>query len=180
MLETNRLMIRHYYENDYQDAYEMLNDEEILKYNCLEKQTLDEVKFICKRFVDNQNEWVIVLKETGKVIGLISMNHDILRYGVNSMNLSYQLNTLYTRNGYMNEALRKLIYYYFDEVKLECISARVLGPNERSINLLLKLGFKYEGTLRHAIRAYKGIIYDDNLYSIIKKEFLGVYENGKT
>ena len=28
--------------------------------------------------------------------------------------------------------------------------------------------------IKTAIRAYKGIVYDDNLYSIIKKSFLGV------
>ncbi|QCJ46891.1 GNAT family N-acetyltransferase [Haloprofundus sp. MHR1] len=51
-------------------------------------------------------------------------------------------------NGYATDAARTLARYAFDERRLVKLTARVREPNEASIRVLEKLGFREEGVLR--------------------------------
>ena len=44
LLETNRLILRRYCENDLEDLYEYLSDEEVVKYEPYKSMNIDEVK----------------------------------------------------------------------------------------------------------------------------------------
>ena len=169
MLETKNLIIRHAKPIDALDIYEMLTDEEILKYNCMNKPDLEQLK---KRLykVDSSN-FYIELKKENKVIGSISIEEDSLRYQVNSYTISYFLNTDYTKKGYMSEALIAFIEYLFNEPETEIISARCFAENENSIRLLNRLNFTYEGKLRYAVKGYDNKIHDDLLFSLKREEF---------
>lgn len=62
--------------------------------------------------------------------------------------IGYLLAREYWGQGYAIEALRVVVAYATNALKLERLSARTHTGNERSIALLKKLGFKHEGTLR--------------------------------
>ena len=67
----------------------------------------------------------------------------------------------------MYEALHTIIQELLKENDI--ISARVFVGNDASKKLLEKLGFTHEGTLRHAVKGYQDIIFDDQLFSITKE-----------
>ena len=163
MLETKRLFLRVGDLGDVSDVLEFRNSDFVLKYNCLniadENSVLKEI----------MNSLVLYEKELNKVIGIVSIHEDDLRYGVKSMCISYYMNEIYTRKYYMFEALSILIDRLF-ECGCEVVSARVFAPNEASKHLLAKLGFSHEGTLKHAIKGYGNIIYDDCLFSKVRGE----------
>ena len=158
MIETKRLVIRKGEICDVKDVMEFRNTDFVLKYNCMnivdEKQVFQEIS----------NSLVLYEKSLKKVIGIISIENDYLRYGVKSQCLSYYMNECFCQKGYMSEALDKVVHVLFD-LGCDIVSARVFVENEASTQLLKKLNFKHEGTLQYAVKGYDGMIHDDQLFS---------------
>lgn len=65
-----------------------------------------------------------------------------------SCSLGYSLAEKEQGNGYMNEALQSAIQYVFDEMNLHRITANYMPRNQRSANVLRRLGFTIEGYAR--------------------------------
>lgn len=172
--ETKRLIVRKPLLKDGESLHKMLHDPEILKYNCMVPTTLEIVKENLLKPSDIYEQYVIELKERHTVIGVVDLGPDTLRHGVNSKTISYYLDTDFTNQGYMSEALRGAIEYCFIVRGFDLLSARVFSPNVKSNRLLKHLGFTLEGTLFHAVKAYQNIIYDDNLYRMTKEEYLAI------
>ena len=59
--------------------------------------------------------------------------------------LGYGLDHRHTSKGFMTEALRATIDYYFDELNLHRIMANTMPSNEASRRVLDALGFEHEG-----------------------------------
>lgn len=166
-LESNRLYLRNAKDSDLDELWELLNLDSTLQYNCMEKVSKQEVMTYIHNCQLKQQEFFLEHKQSGRLVGVISLERDSLRYGVRSLNISYYLHPNYMRQGLMSEAMREVIVYLFEVVNLDCITARVFTPNVASNALMRSLGFELEGTLKHAVRGYKGIVYDDNLYVLM-------------
>jgi RimJ/RimL family protein N-acetyltransferase len=121
--------------------------------------------------MESKDIYCIVLKENGKVIGMIDLEPDGLRYGVNALVISYYLGEQYASKGYMTEALREMIRYVFDERGVDVLAVRAFRDNEASGRLIEKLGFIYEGCIRRGVKGYQDIIYDDMIYSMLQEEY---------
>ena len=63
-------------------------------------------------------------------------------------NLGYQLDVNATGRGLMHEALTEIIRYAFEELQLHRIMANYVPTNERSGQVLRRLGFAVEGYAR--------------------------------
>lgn len=71
--------------------------------------------------------------------------------------------------GYGTDAVKAIVNYAFNEMRLNCIYAEILEYNTPSRKLFEKCGFKPEGTLRS--RVYKNGEYVNVLsYSILKED----------
>jgi [ribosomal protein S5]-alanine N-acetyltransferase len=62
--------------------------------------------------------------------------------------LGYHLDVDHVGKGFMTEALEAVIRYAFDELELHRIMANFIPSNERSANVLKRLGFAVEGYAR--------------------------------
>ena len=71
----------------------------------------------------------------------------------------------------MTEAYKALISYLFMQKKADVVVARVFADNLASRRMMEKVGFVQEGILRHAVKGYKGKIFNDVLYSILRAEW---------
>lgn len=76
-LETDRLLLRRIYKEDAIEIYNgFINQERFLYYLNKEKRTLEE-EISSLEMIDEKNKnedyynWVITLKDTGKIIGMI-------------------------------------------------------------------------------------------------------------
>ncbi len=78
------------------------------------------------------------------VIGQITLS-SITRGVFQAGYLGYGLDHRHTGKGYMTEALRATIDYFFDEMNLHRIMANTMPSNERSRRVLDRLGFEREG-----------------------------------
>lgn len=93
---------------------------------------------------------MVVLRETGKVIGTVHLFPDDSR-AVETMEIGYTIDAAYQRRGYALEAISALLELLQKQLRLELVTAGILPENAASEGLLRKLGFQREGLRRKAI-----------------------------
>ncbi|TKH05887.1 GNAT family N-acetyltransferase [Peribacillus simplex] len=170
ILETKRLVLRELAEGDALDLLKCFSNPDVLRYYGQPPLTnTDQVKQIIRNFSKNFDEkrgikWGIELKGKDGIIGTIGFQewfHEHKR-----AELSYALFPNYWGNGYATEAVRKVIYYGFNELDLSRIGAIVFIENKASNKLLTNIGFKKEGILRNYMYQ-NDVSFDTNLYSLL-------------
>ena len=172
VIETKRLILRKPELSDVEDYLEFVNSEFVLRYNAMAPVVRDRVEQEFSNAQDDFSIVAIVLKATNKVIGIVNVQEDSLRYKVASKELSYFLREEESRKGHMKEALGTLIRYFFEQESLECLSARCFLPNIASQRLLESLGFMREGVLRKCVVGYRNTVFDDCLYSLMQEDWV--------
>ena len=104
-------------------------------------------------------------KQSGYIIGGINLN-DIKMGAARHASLGYWLAKDYQGQGYMLEAGKLVIDYAFDVLKLRRLNAGCLPDNERSVKLLLRLGFEEEGYAKKYLQI-NGQWQDHRLFGLV-------------
>ncbi|WP_159884147.1 GNAT family N-acetyltransferase [Paenibacillus puerhi] len=79
-----------------------------------------------------------------RIIGSVTLNN-IIRGSFHSCHLGYRLDRDEMNQGYMTEALKKVIQIAFGELNLHRIEANIMPRNQASLQVVEKLGFVPEG-----------------------------------
>lgn len=176
-LETDRLILRRF---EIEDAQEMYNnwasEDEVTKFLTWPTHASVEVtKMLLTDWVsryDGQDyyNWGIELKETGELIGNISVVK--VQGNTQAAVLGYCMGTKWWGREIMPEAGKVVVKYLFEEVGFNRIAADHDKNNPKSGRVMQKIGMTYEGTLRQAGYCNQGVI-DDVWYSILKEEYIG-------
>lgn len=106
--------------------------------------------------------------EKGQLVGTVGFQHGDERNG--RVEVGYWLAPPFQRRGLATWALRTVLKAAFEHTTLHRVEARVQKENQRSIALLHKLGFQYEGVEREGLRFAQGYR-DHDVYSLLKPEF---------
>jgi ribosomal-protein-alanine N-acetyltransferase len=171
---TDRLRIRPLEEADAEAIFTFKGDPNVTeRYGQEPHQSLDETRqWIENRLVGYQKHdsmfWVFTFKDDSTAIGSCcfwNFDHDS-----HSAELGYELHPAQWHKGMMTEALRPVMDYGFDEMELHRIEACPMSDNTPSRDLLLKLGFKYEGNHRQR-HLFRGRFLDLLYYSILREEW---------
>jgi ribosomal-protein-alanine N-acetyltransferase len=93
--------------------------------------------------VDNPG-FLVRLRNGGQIVGVINFNH-IVHGGIDSAFLGYYAVAGFTGNGYMTEGLQIAMEYGFSRLSLHRLEANIQPGNRRSIALVKRCGFRYEG-----------------------------------
>lgn len=137
-LETKRLILRKFEENDYKDMFKnYASNEKVTRFLTWNAYTKEEDckdylnKFILNKYQENDNEtfaWAIVDKTTNEVIGSIDIVKFYKDYEI--AEIGYCLSESYWNKGIMSEAFKEVINYLFNEVNVHAITAthNVLNP----------------------------------------------------
>ena len=169
-LETVRLLLRKSRPEDAEEYVALCNTEFVLRYNAMTPKNIEQVR---QSFAQPREDVLLLeLKETGRIIGEITLDEDSVRWGVASKELSYWLGEDYSRQGYMKEALGAVIAHLFESENLECVAARCFAPNTASLALLKSLGFTQDGYIPRCVKGYGDRIFDDTLHSLFRKDFV--------
>lgn len=175
MIETERLILRPFTMADVEDMFRnWASDPEVTKYltwpahadvGITEMVLTDWVSHYEE---DNFYQWAIVPREMGQPIGSIAAVkvEDTAQW----VEIGYCIGKSWWRKGYVSEALKTLIAFFFDEVGVGRIQARHDPRNVGSGAVMRKCGMTCEGTLRRADRNNQGIC-DACVYSILREEF---------
>ena len=167
-LETERLILREYTMDDFDDLYEILSDEETMKHY---PKPFDEekVRYWINWNITNYKTfgfglWAVVLKDTNEMIGDCGITMQIID-GEIKPEIGYHINKKYQRRGYATEAARKCRDYVFQNTPFNIIYSYMKYTNIGSYSVAIKNGMKL-------IKEYddpKNII--SKAYAITRKEW---------
>ena len=174
-LTTNRLHLRQLQSTDADALFAIRSDPVGVEFMGQEPhQTLEDTQKLIRRLQTsyeqcNSLSWGITLKGGDTVIGtcmLFSFNVDF-----HYAEIGYDLHRNYWRQGITSEAVSAVLTYGFTDLDLHRIEADIAPENTRSKNLLLKLGFTFEGNLRQRYY-FRGQFEDEHYYGLLKNEWL--------
>jgi len=173
IINTKRLILRDINEQDADDIFEYASSPNVgpnagWKPHESKKETLEVMKAV---FLDQDGIWGIVLRENGKMIGSVGLIKDPKRENDRTRMLGYAIGDGHWGKGIMTEAVKAVLRFGFEELKLDLISAYCYPFNERSRNVLKKCGFRCEGTLKLAEKIYNGSVYDNECYALTTHDF---------
>lgn len=172
-LETSRLILRPFTQEDLQDLYEYAQNPKVgPNAGWKPHENLEESQEILNMFLNGDEIiFAVEFKENGKVIGSVGLHRDPHRAPtIASKMLGYVLSADYWGKGLMTETANAVIDFAFTDEKLDLLTCSHFSHNKRSKRVIEKCGFVYEGTLRHAYPIYNGEIMDDCCYSMTRKE----------
>ena len=111
--------------------------------------------------------YLIFHKDTNEFIGTASLHG--INWKISKCEIGYWINSQFSGNGYMTEAVRALINLSFQQLKFRRIGIRCESTNFKSRSIPEKLGFELEGTLKNDDLSADGSkLTDTCIYSIIK------------
>lgn len=173
-LGTNRLKIRQLQLGDAEAIFKIKSNREVARlYGAEPYESAEQAKkWIEDRTSNYKNKtvlyWVFCLTGEDRAIGSICLWH--LDLGSRCAEVGYELNPTYWKHGYMFEALWAVLDYSF-HIGFHRIEACPFEINEPSKKLLLKLGFKHEGTLRDRF-IFHGEWWNQMYFGLLKQEWM--------
>lgn len=172
LLNTERLVLRCFAPNDAVDVYAYAQSEQVGPMaGWAPHKTLEDSRKVVEGFIAMGEVWAIVEKRTGHVIGSIGLHHDGARRVENARSLGYALGESSWGQGYATEACREVLRYAFEELNCPVVSASHFPLNQNSKRVIRKLGFVYEGVIRHAVILPDGEPADKVFYSLLRAEY---------
>ncbi|HVT84583.1 MAG TPA: GNAT family N-acetyltransferase [Chitinophagaceae bacterium] len=169
-LETERLLLRQVQDLDADDLFILRSDQTLMRYidRPLASSIDDALEFIRKihdsLIQDNGITWAITIKPDHRLIGTIGF------WRIEKENyraeIGYILQEQAQGKGIMHEALKAILDYGFQEMRLHSVEANVNPSNLASIRLLEKNHFIREAYFRENY-FYNGRYIDSAIYSLI-------------
>lgn len=142
-IETERLILRPFREEDYDDLFEFLSQLEDNEFESYPGITYENGKEHLNYRLASEEFYAIELKDSGKVIGNIYCgNRDF-----EARELGYIVNKNYQRQGYAREALDGVIRFLFQS-GIHRVYAECDPRNDCSWRLLEKAGLRREAHFR--------------------------------
>ena len=173
-LTTERLHLRQIQPNDANAFFAIKSDREVMDFYGDEiHQTPEETRTLIQQLQDSYDKheaifWGITLKGEDTILGscaFVSFNPDF-----HYAEIGYELNRAYWRQNIMAETISAVLTYGFTGLELHRIEAVTDPRNVPSKNLLLKLGFTYEGNLRQRFLLRDQFL-DAHYFGLLKDEW---------
>lgn len=175
-LQTERIHLRHIEHRDLQAIHELHSMPEVDEFNTLGiPKGIDETKAIVDQLILNLEEepvrkfaFVLESKKGNHFIGLIGINLGKEKY--RNAEVWFKLHPNFWNKGFATEALKRVLGFGFDDLKLHRIEAGCAVGNLGSISVLEKVGMKREGHTRELLPLKSG--WSDNYgYAILERDW---------
>ena len=173
-LETPRLQLRRLVMRDAPDIFEYSRDPLVAEHVLWEahRTVMDSrsyIRYMMRKYrLGDPASWGIVHKASGKVIGTIGFMW--IQPENSAAEVGYSLSRAYWNNGYMTEALEKVLQHGFVSMGLNRIEAQHETTNPASGAVMRKCGMMKEGMLRQRL-LNKGRYVDVDLYAILRRDW---------
>jgi RimJ/RimL family protein N-acetyltransferase len=148
ILETPRLLLNEFTEDDASFIVELLNSPDWLQYigDRNVRTTEDARRFINEKYIDSYKKngfglYAVVLKENNITIGMCGL---IKRDSLEDIDIGFAFLPEYISKGYGFESAVEVLKYGKEKLNLKRIVAITIKSNNKSVNLLKKIGMKFE------------------------------------
>lgn len=149
-LETKRLLLRPWQEDDAEDLYEQAKDPRIGPAAGWPPHTSVENSLeIIQNVLSVPETYAVVMKDTGKPVGSIGLmlgKSSNLKISGGEGEIGYWIGASYWGRGLIPEAVSEMIRYGFENLRLTKIWCGYFDGNEKSRRVQEKCGFSYRHT----------------------------------
>lgn len=132
VIETSRLIIREYTQEDFDALYEILSDDETMKYYPKpydEKGVQRWIDWCLDSYSKNGfGLWALELKETGKFIGDCGISMQKID-GIWLPEIGYHVHKQYWRQGYAKEACAAVKRWFFENTSHDTVYSYMNSDN---------------------------------------------------
>lgn len=153
MMETERLLLRPWCEDDAPALFKYASDPEVgPRAGWPPHTSVEESREIIRTLFSGDHMWAIEWKETGEPIGCIGYfvyGESNINIGENDAEAGYWIARPYWNRGICSEALRMLIDYCFNEKGFRTLWSDYFPDNPASGRVMEKCGFRDTGEFNH-------------------------------
>jgi ribosomal-protein-alanine N-acetyltransferase len=149
ILETKRLLLRHFVIDDLDDLFSFYSDPEVVKYIPDAPRTYEETKEELEWFLNGHPRfpelglWATIYKETGQLIGRCGL----LPWTIDEQSeveVAFALSKDYWGRALATEIAQELVQYGFEHLKLSRLICLIEHGNTASISVATKIGMTFE------------------------------------
>jgi [ribosomal protein S5]-alanine N-acetyltransferase len=173
VLETERLVFRQFHKKDAAQLFKIRSNPQVMEFmDAIIVKSEDGAKVLLKTFHREFRDkkgitWAITDKQTNQLIG--SFGYWRLIKPHNRAEIGYSLLPEYWGKGLMAETFKTLIEFGFNQMQVHSIEANVNPQNQKSIQLLERVGFRKEAHFRENF-FYKDQYLDSAIYCLIESD----------
>lgn len=173
ILETNRLILREFTQNDLEALGRILKDPEVMhayEHGFSDKEVQEWLNRQIGRYQnDGFGLWAVVLKETKELIGQCGITlQDAEDKNGKVKEVGYQFAKAFWHCGYAMEAAIACRDYAFETLEADEIYSIIREKNQASERVAERNGMRRCGSL---VKYYYGMDMPHNIYKITKKEW---------
>jgi ribosomal-protein-alanine N-acetyltransferase len=175
-LETERLLLRRLDNSDINEVFALRSNSSTMQFIPRplvqnDEEALAHITMINDKIDNNEGiNWAITIKGNPKLIGIIG------HYRIQPQNyraeIGYMILPEFNGKGIVTEAIKVVVGYGFDEMKLNSIEAIIDPRNFASERVLQKNGFVKEAHILEN-EFFDGKFIDTVIYSLLKRNFKG-------
>lgn len=157
-LETGRLLLRPWREEDIPGVYKACQDPEIQRWTTVPSPYLpSDAEWFVREFTPrgfasgDTATFGAFVKETGRIagaVGLGGITRFIVGRGVRTAEIGYWADPEARGRGYITEAVREVVRWGFEELRLGRVTWQAFDGNKASRRVVEKLGFTIVGLQR--------------------------------
>ena len=145
ILETDRLVLRSWREDDAEELYKYASDPEVGPPAGWPPHTSAEhSREIIRTVLSAPDTFAVCLKENGKPIGSFGFHRNDLAEEDDEYELGYWIGKPFWGQGLIPEAAREMLRYAFEDLGMSRIWCGYYDGNEKSHRVQEKLGFVYQ------------------------------------
>ena len=147
ILQTKRLILRPWSENDAEELYKYAIDPEVGPPAGWPPHTsVENSREIIRTVLSAPETYAVCLKENGKPIGSVGLHRNDLAEKDDEYELGYWIGKPFWGQGLIPEASRELLRYAFEDLGMNRIWCGYYDGNEKSRRVQEKLGFVFHHT----------------------------------
>lgn len=167
-LETERLFLKNIARDDRDFILAHFSDAQVSQYlfdaePVVDMQGADEIiDFYLRPEPRGFHRWVLVRKTDNAKLGTGGLH--LWNRDEQSVEIGYDLSPAYWGSGYMREAMQRIIGFATDSMDVTAINAEIYVDNARSVALVEKLGFRFEGKTKE--EEFQGKQYAHKIYTL--------------
>lgn len=175
VLETERLLLRHWREEDAEDLFAYAKDDRVGPMaGWSPHKSVEESREVIGFFQSAGDTYAIEWKETGTVIGGIGLHDrrpdEELRH-VPQREIGYVLSPEYWGKGIMPEAVNTVLRHGFEDMNLDIIWCGHFDFNNNSRRVVEKTGFRYLRTKPQVLTRLNNLEVQNLLYIQTKEDY---------
>lgn len=176
IFESRRLIFRHWKESDKADFQKMNSDPAVMEFfpkmlASAESDTLaDKIIIHLKKY--NYGLWAVETKEENGFIGFIGFNNTLFEADFTPcIEIGWRLKKEAWGKGLATEGARRCLEYGFETLGFTTVYSFTAVLNERSSNVMKKIGMEQAGYFNHPNIAIDNRLNKHVLYKITKDNY---------